>query len=793
MAVDEFSDYPDTGASGSQEYTSSEDPSIDFTSQNPRTDYEPPQPDVDYGVGATGNVSTSGRTNSGGGTGAPFIHPFKLEKFTNPDNNSTKVRIYEGDVYAKIDTFQLDLISLTTSVQSYSTADPPAGPLTKEASLGNHSITFSNVTAQMPQHQHDVDGGTVYIPQHKHLARDSSEDGLVMPNHKHSAETSGDSAMKAEAGNTQEETDAAGAHSHGAGNYAMPDHSHNQGGTAAAKTGTAITEGDTGSGTDHTHSVSGLTATVAEHSHSSQGTVSGTDQKLTIKQHTHLPRNGSEDGLVMPDHIHASDDLTAQAKEGSSITEGTTIQTTNTSHTHSSGTLGAPMGDHYHTSGGTGAGSNEQLKFRQHTHSLPDTTGGPTSGTGGSSGGSYGGSDSSHTHDLGGSTGNVDNFNSTPPSPEDITGNTGGIPHSLPSQAVEGSTGAEGSHSHNYNKDDHSHSVTGNTDQVTNYDSNKKITGNTGNIVGFEGSENPEEVQGNTGGIVGTPPSGSIDGTLANESSHTHKYNKDDHSHTLEGQTGGLYTSAQIIGTSSTESAHKHTFTKDNHEHSISGDTTEVKDYNTDSEKRVTGETGSVKDYSTEANKKCTGTTGDVRDGTSSTLPSFNISVSGSSSSSGLDHSHNIPALESASTTHKFVAVKGQEAAPAAPEETNFAATFNKNIKFEDGTDTIFSYHESSHSSGDFYVKWEITIDADAKIVNNGIVGSIERVAVGAGAPADVPFGALTQNGNKELVREVAKRKGTFHQKIGSVTATTVDQVQFSNINWSMTALPEVS
>ena len=34
---------------------------------------------------------------------------------------------------------------------------------------------------------------------------------------------------------------------------------------------------------------------------------------------------------------------------------------------------------------------------------------------------------------------------------------------------------------------------------------------------------------------------------------------------------------------------------------------------------------------------------------------------------------------------------------------------------------------------------------------------------------------------------------GTFHQKIGSVSTTTVDQVQFSNINWSMTVLPEVS
>ena len=938
MAVDEFSDYPDTGASGSQEYTSPEDPSIEFTSKNPRGDYDPPQPDADYGVGATGNVSTSARTSSGGGTGAPFIHPFKLQKVTNPEDNSTKVRVYEGDVYAKIDTFQLDLISLTTSVQSYSTADPPAGPLTKEASLGNHSITFSDVTAQMPQHQHDVDGGAVYIPQHKHLARDSSEDGLVMPNHKHSADT-----LQAQAGNTSGTTGAAGAHSHtagsyempdhshdqggsaeansspttgntsaagshsrgsgsyvipdhthkaqegsnkllipqhthlprngsedglvmpnhthGAGGYAMPDHTHNQGGTAAAKTGTDITEGDTGSGTDHTHSISGLTTTVAEHSHSSQGTVSGTDQKLTIKEHTHLPRNGSEDGLVMPNHTHQynkddhSHDVTGNTASG-------------TAHTHSITGLSAPMGDHYHTSGGTGTGSDQQLKFKQHTHLprnsssedglvMPDheheagTDSGNLkipqhqheigiSGNTGSvvgSGGSYPCDDTGHYHQvyikqqttnigstndrsvegetdgvkghgtdaskkrITGNTGNVVGYSGTD-EPEHITGNTGGIAHSHPSQSLSGSLGSESDHSHPLSSDvtaasKSGSSVTvGDTTEVKDYntDSEKRITGNTGNVE--TSSSSALEVTGNTGGLS-TSTSTAITGTSETQADHQHTYNKDDHSHNLTGQTGSVDSSDSkaITGSSSTESAHTHSYTKDDHTHSVTGDTTEVTDYSASggSERKVTGETGSVKDYSTEANKKCTGTTGDVRDGSSSTLPSFTISVSGSSSSSGLDHSHNIPALESASTTHKFVAVKGQEAAPAAPEETNFTATFNKKIKFEDGTDTIFSYHESSHSSGDFYVKWEITIDADAKIVANGIVGSIERVAVGAGAPADVPFGALTQNGDKELVREEAKRKGTFHQKIGSVSGNTVDQKQFSNINWSMTVLPEVS
>ena len=141
----------------------------------------------------------------------------------------------------------------------------------------------------------------------------------------------------------------------------------------------------------------------------------------------------------------------------------------------------------------------------------------------------------------------------------------------------------------------------------------------------------------------------------------------------------------------------------------------------------------------------------------------------------------------STSTTH--YAVAGQTFQNLPPAFADFSDTFNKRMRFEDGTDTSFRYHESSHSSGDFYVKWEITVNENAYV--DGIVGSIERVAVGAGAPSDVPFGPLTKNGN-ELVRDEAKRKGTFHQKIGSVTTTTVHQKQFSNINWSMTVLPEV-
>ena len=488
---------------------------------------------------------------------------------------------------------------------------------------------------------------------------------------------------------------------------------------------------------------------MGDHYHTSGGTGTGSGQQLKFKQHTHFPRNSSsEDGLVMPDHEHEAG------------TDSGNLKIPQLQHEIGiSGNTGSVVG-----SGGSypcdDTGHYHQVYINQQTANIVSSNdlsvAGETDGVKGH------GTDASKKR-ITGNTGNVVGYTGTD-EPEHITGNTGGIAHSHPSQSVSGSLGSESSHTHPLSSDvtaasKSGSSVTvGDTTEVKDYntDSEKRITGNTGNVE--TSSSSALEVTGNTGGL-------------------------------------STSTSTAITGTSETQAAHKHTFTKDNHEHSVTGDTTEVTDYSASggSERKVTGETGSVKDYSTEANKKCTGTTGNVKVGTSTDLPDFTISVSGSSSSSGFNHAHKIPALDSASTIHKFVAVKGQEAAPVAPEETNFAATFNKNIKFEDGTDTIFSYHESSHSSGDFYVKWEITIDADAKIVANGIVGSIERVAVGAGAPADVPFGALTQNGAKELVREEAKRKGTFHQKIGSVSGNTVDQKQFSNINWSMTVLPEVS
>jgi hypothetical protein len=475
MAVDEFSDYPDTGASGSQEYTSPQDPSIEFTTKNPRGDYDPPQPNADYGVGATGNVSSAGRQTSGGGSGiAPFIHPFKLERVLDPDDpNSTKVRVYEGDVYAKIDTFQLEIVSITTGAS----------------------------------------------------------------------------------------------HTHSAGDYNIPDHQHHQGGTASSGSDT----GNTGTGTAHSHG-------------------SG---NYEIPNHTHKASEGS-DALSIPQH------------------------------THEAGTL----------------------KAADHTHMIAIST-----NTGAISSGSTGCYDAGHYHSIA------------------ISQNTGSI------------------------------SVGSSVD----------VSGDTANVN--TPSSSSLHVTGNTGGLS-TSTSTAVTGTSGDESSHTHSYNKNDHTHTLSGETGNIY------GSSSTA---------------------------------VTGNSG------TNSNS---------------------------------------------AETKKFVAITGQSEAPLLTN-TTWAGVFNKTVVLDDGTNSSFSYHETAHSDGDFYVKWVITISEAAAV--QSVVGSIERVAVGAGAPADVSFGDLNQDpdvNSRKLSRtdptfngsnDTTKLVGTFHQKIGSVSTTTVDQVQFSNINWSMTVLPEVS
>ena len=184
--------------------------------------------------------------------------------------------------------------------------------------------------------------------------------------------------------------------------------------------------------------------------------------------------------VTLPQHTHDNSG-TAAAKTGGSITTGQTE--TAGAHNHSAqGTMAAPLGDHYHAGGGTGVGSDQQLKIKQHTHSLPDITGGAHSNHSGVTGAitsGTGGSTPAHTHDIGqnltgGShthdlsttpTGNITAYGSSG-FPEYIEGNTGGVPHSLPSQAVTGVTDTEAAHYHVYNKDDHSHTLSGETGEV---------------------------------------------------------------------------------------------------------------------------------------------------------------------------------------------------------------------------------------------------------------------------------------------------------------------------------------
>lgn len=449
-----FDDYPSTGGDGEKEYHLSKDKSIYQTEKNEFQQYEKPEPDVKYGIGASGNVTTP-RKSAGGGSSAPFIHPFKIESAADPDTNVTKTRVYRGNVFARIDTFLLAQRIIETSVASYATSDPPTGPNTSTKDLG--SFTLTGLTANLPEHTHE--------------AKNSGEDGLLMPDHKH------------------------------------------------------------------------------------------------------LPRDSpSEDGLV------------AEAKSGTGsggITTGTT--------------------------GGTGAG--------EHTHS--GFTGGPVTG----SGGSYG---DAHTH---------------------------------------GYTISGGGHNHEYNKDDHSH--------------------------------------------------------------------------------------------------------------------------------KVVGETGSVKDYSTgdPEKKHILGSTGNVSGSESTPIV---ISGTVSTSSSSTSHSHKVPAISNATTTeHKFIEVAGQDFPDDNDKATDWTGVFNKSVLADDGTSTIFDYHESSSSTGAFYVKWVVTINESANV--SSIVGSIHRTGLGAAAPTNINFGSLTPPEAGKLTRAEAGRIGTFYQKIGEAHSTHVKQEQFSNINWSMTVLPEVN
>lgn len=213
-------------------------------------------------------------------------------------------------------------------------------------------------------------------------------------------------------------------HTHsGTSSVPLPAHTHTQDGTAVAKTGNDITTGNTENESSHTHSVAGI----------------------EIPEHKHVARDSTEDGLLMPNHEHDA---------------------------------------------GTSA---DNLKIPQHQHEI-----GISGDTESASAGGY-----NHYHQIyiNQQTNNIVSSNNL--------------------------------------------SVTGKTDEVTDYDSSSS------NVV--------KKVTGKTGGIFEKNNNDNLSGATAAGTAHSHQYNKDDHSHTLTGQTGGIYGSAPTIDvTTGSGSPHNH-------------------------------------------------------------------------------------------------------------------------------------------------------------------------------------------------------------------------------------------
>ena len=91
---------------------------------------------------------------SGGGVVIPkFIHPFMLESFLDPETSISYTKIYQGDVYVKINTFSLGIQEITTSVESYHATNNHASVTTGDESAHTHSAG----SLRIPEHQHEFD------------------------------------------------------------------------------------------------------------------------------------------------------------------------------------------------------------------------------------------------------------------------------------------------------------------------------------------------------------------------------------------------------------------------------------------------------------------------------------------------------------------------------------------------------------------------------------------------------------------------------------------------------------
>lgn len=121
------------------------------------------------------------------------VHPFKLERYVDNKGN-TRTRVYLGRLRYLINNFDVVIQSDTRSTTSYSgSMGTGSSEITGPESGHTHSGTS---TVTIPDHEHKNGSteshGGLTIPEHKHVARDSTEDGLLMPNHEHEAGTDSD-------------------------------------------------------------------------------------------------------------------------------------------------------------------------------------------------------------------------------------------------------------------------------------------------------------------------------------------------------------------------------------------------------------------------------------------------------------------------------------------------------------------------------------------------------------------------------------------------------------------------
>ena len=111
----------------------------------------------DHSPYASFNAPGSSMPSGGSVLSIPkLIHPFKLESFVDSETSIAYTKVYQGDVYVKINTFSLGIQEITTSVESYHATNNHASVNTGDESAHTHSAG----SLIIPEHQHDLTGTT---------------------------------------------------------------------------------------------------------------------------------------------------------------------------------------------------------------------------------------------------------------------------------------------------------------------------------------------------------------------------------------------------------------------------------------------------------------------------------------------------------------------------------------------------------------------------------------------------------------------------------------------------------